>query len=85
MIIEEQKEDSKGSEMSKAGLSEVKLFDSLVQVASFTTKSSQATVFFCNEKNLGIPVVLKQYASREKKRATLIEIKILSLLENIRA
>jgi len=30
MIIEEQKEDSKGSEMSKAGLSEVKLFDSLV-------------------------------------------------------
>jgi len=42
-------------------------------------------VFFCNEKNLGIPVVLKQYASREKKRATLIEIKILSLVENIRA
>jgi len=55
-----------------------------VSVANITTKSSQAKVFFCNEKNLEIAVVLKQYATREKKRATMIEIKILSTLEHLR-
>lgn len=44
---------------------------------------SQANVFFGREKNLKIKVVLKKYSGK-KKKAILKEIKIFTLLENLK-
>lgn len=50
---------------------------------SSSGKSSQAVIFFGREKNLKIRVVVKQY-SGGKKNAVMTEIKIFTLLENLK-
>jgi serine/threonine protein kinase len=61
----------------------VNLFKDEIHVESFSTKSSQALVFFGREKSLGVRVVLKQYVG-SKKKSIMAEIKVFTLLESLR-
>ena len=70
--------DSKSSEKRK-----VQLFKTEMIVESGSGQSSQAYVFFGRESVLRIRVVLKQYKGIQKK-AILREIKIFTLLENLK-
>lgn len=62
---------------------QVQLFNSRIDVESYSAKSSQAVVFFGREKTLGIRVVCKQY-TQHKKHSILSEIKVFTLLESLR-
>jgi len=61
----------------------VNLFNNEIVVESYSSKSSQALVFFGREKSLGIRVVLKQYIGT-KKKSIMAEIKVFTLLESLR-
>ena len=59
----------------------VELLESKIKVASSSSQSMQARVFFGREPNLGIKVVLKQY--QNDLRGIFREIRIFTELERL--
>ena len=68
---------------SKNKKREPEFFKDDIRVESYTSSSTQATIFFGREVYTGIKVVLKQY-TKNMLKGMLREIKIHTLLENVR-